>query len=492
MNHLADYLWALGESCGASPERFLGPGCDAWAALSGQAASEEMRSPRDELAANEVRWAFQRWPPRSAIPYFVERAAEEPLTWPITYMLHGLDDPHAMEFVARRLAEIRRRSEGTGSFSLLPHITSDEWRRAQKCGRPMSDASRRALLGIWRCEREDKHLRASAFALWAATVGPDDLVVLRAVKLSDPLEDQVLAARLVRGDREAIPAMIAKLATDEHGYWWQFGRHLWSLELTQALEDCLRRREVLVKPTWGEALPSDRIIAELILRCPAGDAERLLLKYWSRLHSNPHFVQAALFLATPRLLAAARKALGDCPAPGLLLKHLGVHLGITMSGYAGLLCEDQVRALGPYLSLLSPDDVHLLWEACNGKGWFSLRRELIDSLLKQPYNEWLWDGDRFVSQIDQWLAAGRRVWMDHYIDRYLGTGVSWSEILTALSSWYEKRRSFDALQVVACALLHRGSRDDLRVLRSYEGMPEPASEQLIADTIFAVRRRRAN
>ena len=55
-----------------------------------------------------------------------------------------------------------------------------------------------------------------------------DIEVLRAAKLSDELADDILRERLTRGDQQAIPTMIEKLAADEHGYWWQCGRHLWS------------------------------------------------------------------------------------------------------------------------------------------------------------------------------------------------------------------------------------------------------------------------
>lgn len=78
-DHLADYLWAFGECCGNDPAHFLGPVCDAWAALSDQSDKEGLPSPRDELTAHELRWAFHRWPPLAAIDYFVERGSQEDL-----------------------------------------------------------------------------------------------------------------------------------------------------------------------------------------------------------------------------------------------------------------------------------------------------------------------------------------------------------------------------------------------------------------------------
>ncbi len=70
-SHLADYLWAYAECCGDDPARFLGPPCDAWAVLSNVPEKEGWPSPRDQLAAPELRWAFQKWPPIGALDYLI-------------------------------------------------------------------------------------------------------------------------------------------------------------------------------------------------------------------------------------------------------------------------------------------------------------------------------------------------------------------------------------------------------------------------------------
>ena len=178
VNHLADYLWAFAECCTDDPARYLGPVCDAWAALPDKTDQEGHPSPRDDLAAYELRWAFQKWPPVIAIDYFIFRAQQEELRWPITYMLHDIDHPAAVLFVAHELAEIRRGLEGTDSFSTFLHHAADDWRRAQENGHPMSRASRDALLVLWQNTGNDKHLRTASLTLWAATTYTDDLAAL--------------------------------------------------------------------------------------------------------------------------------------------------------------------------------------------------------------------------------------------------------------------------------------------------------------------------
>jgi hypothetical protein len=489
-DHLADYLWAFGECCANDPARFLGPVCDAWAALSDQSDKEGWPSPRDELAANELRGAFHRWPPVAVIDYFVQRGSQDDLRWPITYMLHGMDHPKAVLFVVQELAAIQRRLEGTHSFSRFVISAKDVWRRAQEYyGRPMSKASRDLLLGLWRDETNDKHLRVQSFALWAATQDADDIEVLRTATSSDMLADNILGERLTRGDYRAIPAMLEKLDTDDRGYWWQYGRYLWSPELTKALDEFLVRRGSRAKQTWTESFESDWYTHEMIMRLPASEAERLLLKHWTHLRFGPHFVQTALYVSTPRLLEAAQDAINACPEPAKLMVHLGPHFGVGTKGHPGLTRETQVRALAPYLHLLSPSDIGRLWGACNDHGWFTIRRELLDDRLQPPFLKQRWDRNCAVSELDEKIAENRFGWIGYWIDYFLKTDVPWTEILATMTAWLDQRRSLEALRMVAAAVEHRGTREDLGVLRTYEGMPETAARQLIADTQFAVRRR---
>jgi hypothetical protein len=487
-NHLADYLWAFGECCGDDPDRYLGPVCAAWAALSDQ-PNGGMPSAREDLAAYELRWAFHRWPPLDAIKYFIQRGSQDDLKWPITYMLHGMDHPKAVFFVVQELAAIQRRLEGKNSFSPFAMMAKDDWKRAQEdLGRPMSKASRDLLLGLWRDGTNDKHLRVQAFSLWAASKDADDVEVLRAAKLSDELDDNILRERLTRGDQQAIPAMVEKLRTDDHGYWWKYGRYLWSPDLTKALDEVLIRRGTQAKRVWSESFGSDWVTYEMIMQLPVEDAERILLKHWDHLRFGGYFVQTALYISTSRLVEAAQATINECPEPAKLMEHLCWHFGIRTKGRPGLIREDQVLVLAPYLYLLSPFDIGTLWEACNALGWFTIRQELLDSRLQPPFSQHLWERDQIMSKFDKMVAEKHLFWVGHSIDVFLKTGVSWSEILATMRAWLDERQSFEALQLVATAIEYRGTRKDLDVLTIYEGMPYAEATQLIADTKFAVRR----
>ena len=490
LNHLAEYLWAFGQCCGNEPARFLGPVCDAWATLSDEPEREGEPSPRDDLAADELRFAFRRWPPHTAIDYFVQRATHDDLRWPITVMLHDMDHPKALAFVVQEFAAIRRRLEGTESFSPLAYTAAYVWQRAQEMGRPMSDESRELLLRLWLDDESDKFLRTEVFSLWAATKQDNDLEVLRTASVPEQLAERILAQRLVRGDRQAIPAMIGKLSSTNYSeYWWQYGRYLWAPELTEELDRFLGNRSKQAKRVWLEFCTADRITSELIIRLPIEDAERLLLKHWNHLRFSFYFVQAALYVATEPLLEVASAAIEDCPRPAGLMMFLSWGFGIKIKGHPGLNRESQVLALAPYLDLLDDTNIFNLWEECNNRGWFATRKKLLDGRLQPSFAQRIWNRDCAIEELDSMIEKERPHWIGHWIDRYLKTDVSWSEMLETLMAWLNARQSLEALEVVASAVARRGGRKDLSLLRNYEGMEENGVKELILDTEFAVQRR---
>ncbi len=345
------------------------------------------------------------------------------------------------------------------------------------------------LLEIWRDEANDTYPRMIAFSFWAATQDADNIKVLRAARPSDGLADEILGQRLTLGDQQAVSAMIEKLTADDRGFWWQYGRHLWSPELTEALDAYLERRGSRSERTWDRPFGSDWITSEMIMRLTVDEAEGLLLKHWDHLRFSPNFVQTALYISTPQTLKAVQTTINESPEPNKLMEHLSLHFGIRTKGRPGITRENQVLALAPYLHLLSSMDLGELCEACNDHGWFTIRRKLLDDRLQPPFLRFRWDRDQAVSEFDKMVAEKRLVWIDYWVDDRLKTGVSWTEILTTMTTWLHERRSLEALQVVATAVKHRGTREDLDALSIYEGMPEIAARQLITDTQFAVRRR---
>jgi hypothetical protein len=491
--HLTDYLWALAQCCADDPIRFLKPACDLWASLPNELPNADPKmpwalSPRVQVGADHLRWAFRRWPPNAALDYFAQRGVETELKWPMTCLLRGIDHPSAVFFIVRELAETEERLEGTESFSPLAHSAADDWRRElEHEGRSVSQVSRETLRNIWIDNSRGKHLRLQAFKFWAVTKTSDDVELLRGITDAGSLADRILFHRLHIGDVQAIPELIEKLsAAGDRSYWWQCGRVIWSPELTEALDEHLERRRSEKPWTWGESSQSDWIVAELIMGQSDRESERLLLKHWDHLQSSSVFVQAALHAATPRLKEAAAASIKACPVPSDLFKYISQHYGIRTTGRSGITRREQMVTLSPYMDLMGSVDISALWDVCNKQGWFDLRRDLLDARISPALNKW--QSDDAATTLDE-FAEKHPYSVSYWIDQRIEADVSWVEILSALKTWFDERKSFKALRVVTTALEHKGTRQDLSVLRTYEAMPQEESQQLIADVEFAVRRR---
>jgi hypothetical protein len=283
--HLGDYLLSFAECCGDDPERFLKPVCDAWAALPAERAENNVPSPRDNLAAHGVRWAFGQWVPRSAVPYFIKRAENISLRWPITYMLSEIDDPVSILFIVEESAAMQRRSEASGSFSPFAHGLASNWWRLQERGMSMSNATRAVLQRLWLDPGAEKQVRRQAFQLWAATHRSTDLPLLRRSDLPKDLGGEILRQRLVRSDQTAVPALLQRItaADEDVDWWWSYMKYVWSDALLPVLDSQLERRAGTVEPNWQHGGNNDYMIADLLMRVLPTDAEKLLSRHWTSL-----------------------------------------------------------------------------------------------------------------------------------------------------------------------------------------------------------------
>ncbi|MGX9728805.1 MAG: hypothetical protein ACTFAK_16275 [Candidatus Electronema sp. VV] len=408
--HLDDYLWGFAQCCGGNRVRFLDPVCDAWAALSDESKINGGLSPRSAIAQFNLRWAFRRWPPVSAIEFFIERTSQDELRWQITRMLHEVDHPKAISFVVHECAAMEKSLEGTGSFSPFAMSACQDWKNIQEYySSPMSQASRDMLLNLWQDESNDKYLRKQSFLFWAATKGSCDIEVLRATQKSAELADDILRARLERGDQQAIPQMIEKISADNGG-WWFYGRYLWSADLTDALEKFLERCDKKATENWIDSSESFWI-ADVIMRLPFDEAERIILKYWNEFRLHRNFVQAALYIATPSLLRAVKTAIDEHHEPVDLFKFSGPYF--INSGDRPITRESQLHALVPYLHFLGQMDVYSLWNICNKQIWFNIRRKFLDNHLQDRWVEFKWDKQRAFSQLDD--MVNKEHW--HLVDQ---------------------------------------------------------------------------
>lgn len=490
--HLDAYLWAAAQCGGEQTEELLSPICDAWSALPAQSEKEGMPSSRHSLAADHVAWAFWKVLPEPALRYFIHRAVDSrDLRWPIVYMLRGVDHPDAVEFLVEYLSEISQRIEGTdgfNSFSSTLQMHWQDWNRERN--KPMSPESRKRLYELWIDGNRDKHIRKHSFQLWAATQYPGDLTILRDLGAECVLNDAVLRARLMRSDQTAIPQLIEKLNTEEkhRDCWWELGRHIWSDALTSVVDSHLRKRAESPTLTWKNQDHTDWILPELIMRLDTASSEALLCKHWDSLRLTPNYVQAALYVATPRLLQLVNATVQECPRPADLFEHIDMHFGIKTVGRSGITRQDQIQGLVPFLDHLTESSIHAFWEVCNERGWIEFRREHLDSRLGEWSERVGLNDENLLAELDKELSYDRHYWLDHWVDRHLDHGRSKEEVLNIVRQWLGSNMNSKALQIAASIIIYAGTRADLEIL-SEGGVGEDMASAIISDARFAVERR---
>jgi len=478
---IEEYLWACAECADSDPESLLKPICDAWACLPNE-RTDEIRS-RNDLAAHSVRFAFEdRGLPDDAIKYLLERARVDlNLNWPITFLLHGVDHPDVVEFMARAMAAVSER----GGLSMLSMTMRDGRQRRQD----MSARSRERLARIWQDISESKQSRKAAFSIWCSTNSAGDLDVLRDMEGDDLFGDVSLSQRLRRGDHSAIPALLSKLASyDQPSYWWQFGRYVWSDQLTDALDRAFERRSQL--QTGGQAGDTDDwLLSDLLTRLPVLAAEELLIKHWAHLRGSAEYVIAALYIATPRLTAAAAEVIRAAENPAAKLELLTIHFGYHVTGHPGIFRREQIEAVLPYLDLLHEREIEGLWSACNENRLFALRRAHLDARMNpQSFDSVFLDEARIREALDK-FAEKNDPFIDLWLDRFVQTGASLDEIVGVIDRWLQDRNDLAALEVTSSALLHLGERRHVTLLQKAAIEPLDVAAEVISATEFGIKRR---
>ena len=497
---LSDYFWACAQCCGDDPNGLLEPIVDAWAALPDD-DEDGHESPRAGFGAYELRWAFRDRGPTKAIGYFLQRARDPELRWPMLVMLHGIDNPDAVEFVVRELAEQDERLEGTGGFSFFATMALDEWRgrqillsskrrRMRRGGDPMSAASRERLVELWSSDALGKHLRRQAFRFWSATVAGNDISVLRTIDASSELGDLALFERLRRGDRTAIPALVEKLDGERSGYWWQAGRYLWTDELTDCLDRALARRaDELMDAEEDETDDPDWILAERLTELSPRRAERLIAEHWVGLRYSACYISAALHVASPALLASVAEVVAESQNPNSLLGHLSFHWGLKAEGRSGVTRLAQLDGLLPYLGYLSEFDIKVLWEACNKNSWFDWRRRHLDSRASAAGMRFV-DDTAALEELDRELIReGPMFPMDRWGETFLETGVSVDHMMKLVRNWVSERDQDRALSMAAELVTRFGNRRHAALLTRHKLAESQFGKQVIQNANFAIHLR---
>ena len=491
LDNLVGYLWAGAQCGGENPARLLGPVCAEWALMPDKTDDKGMAGPRLDLASHGIKWAFNQFIPGEAVRYFVNRAASEDLRWAITYMLETVDHPDAVAFISSELAGIERRTEATGGFSSFSATITSDWRRRQEdTGRAMSEASRHRLHSIWEDRSQPDQDRRQALRLWCATQVEGDTPVLQTIEPGDPVFWSAVWLRLQRSDAAAIPSLLEKLQELPNGHWWQMAKYVWSGDVSAAFDAKLTARGQAAPRSWDQDyVDEDWGNAEILMWRPTSESEQILLKHWDHLQFAPRFVQAALFVATPKLVPLVNQAIASSPKPEEIFRFLHMRFGLTDKSHPGVTRRAQIEALLPHLDRLDEASISSLWACCNVRGWRDLRAMHLDARLEPRSREASYVADAAAfSELDDIVSRTRIPWIDLWMKDYLKSGASLDEIVDVIGRWLAKRNDTPAQRATALALGRFGQRRHLKLLEAMAA-DTIEIEAAIANAVFAVRHR---
>ncbi|MES0489857.1 MAG: hypothetical protein ABUK01_07705 [Leptospirales bacterium] len=484
--HLADYLWAVGRCYLQDSKQILDEICSEWEQLPDK-SDQQTQSVRAAVGEYNISWAFGRYVPSDHfIKYFINKAQESELHWPITLMLRNTDHPLTFEYLVNVFADADRKP---GSFWSFKSSILDHWRRKYEKGIGYSKVSRDKLLSLWYDDKQEDFIRKNSFYLWAIKTDMNDIDVLIEKSKDTVLTDSILAERLKLNDQLAEPQLIEKLLTGKVEFWLRYCKYIWSDKIAETLTNYITDKQTIIQLQKNPSSNLNYAVSDLLMRLDIEYVEQLLIANWQNLKQNHLFIQCALYMSTTKLKELVDIEIKKHKNPKVFFKYIGMHWGIDMSGMPGIQNQSQLESLIPYLDYIDPSDIHSIWNCCNKNKWYEFRNKIFDNRID---NDWrkqaILNEDDFFYGLDDNLRYHHTAFIDHKIEKLLEQGISIKQIIQYTSNWLKSRKTIEALRLVSAIVEEIGTRQDFKIL-NIEGI-EPAEEaiQIRENTKFALYR----
>ncbi len=489
---LGDYFWACSHCCGDNVSVLLEPIFDMWASLSDKEETKGLGIPRNRFPTNQIRWAFKKYVPKNAIDYFIEQTKREELTWPITYMLHGIDHPNAVNYMAHYLARKKEELEGTGYSNHFFSSFRDVWERDNKA---MSESSKAELYKLWSNKNSNKYIKLQSFKLWSTTYLEHDKELLIDFQHDIVLYDDILRQRIEQKDITAIPLFIEKIRDSKNsGYWWQFARDFWTSDLSKLLD------EELDKKSYDEIMDiedySVSIISELIIKMNINEAEFILLKHWDKIKKSPSFIQTSLYIASDKLIKLVAETINSSSSPDTFFIHINNHYGLMTKNHKGITNIKQLEVLIPYLGYIKEIELNIIAQECNKKGYFEFRKKYLDIYLKdKKYKNTQYSSEKeIITSLNEKLNETHFWYLEHWVDLVLDTGISKADFMNIVFKWIKSQNNIDLkmINIVLMILIHIESWNHyFELLKMCEGIKDKYIEEF-ENALFLIQRRELN
>jgi hypothetical protein len=463
---LPEAIWAATQCCGNHPDKLLDPLMTYWSELPDEEDDSGM-SPKLRIA-EALNFALARGLQENVINYFITQCdRHESLRHPIACMCDRIDAPDALEFIVRCAANLERNIAGDG-FIPWTTLLADHWDVSRTGGRRLSQASLDRLKILWESSKNDDFVKKQAFRLWLTGAGREQIDILKSIPSNSPLFRSALWKRTQLGDQTVVPHL-RSILSNEH-QWFYVAHNVWCSEIMAVVEHYLDSFKKNIHTDFsGGQLNAHYSLSELLMRIPINDAEKLLDKHWRHLGYSPLFIQAALYVGTPRCLELADSSISRCPREIEILKHIDSHFCFMDSEREKYLTKQHLDNLLPYLNRLGEHELWHFAEECQRLGipeWsYQHLRDLLSVEWRKRYHP---SDDDLLKDLDKFSADKNGVWeVEYWLEDFDKRHDSKSRVLSIVDRWIASRPTVDCFKIAAACIQTIGTREDLSILDKY-------------------------
>jgi len=496
------WLWAVLRCCTPSGHPLLEEICRAWARMptkSKSAPDDRNRNPRWDIAGYTLPSAFARKPDPAGISFLIDLPKRHRgLSHVVASILSRVDTPEAVLFSVRRSAAIDRRIKGTDRINFLSNELRRLWSPEQH-GRSLSVASRSALAKVWKNKRLSKFKRRTAFSVWCQTPMNEEVAQLPELEADPILADLALKTRLAHRDHSAVPLFVERIRTAERAWqWWHAARQVGLAGLHAEVRAFFSKRRL--RPPESEDGWPDHIMAQLLMDARDDFAISMIHSNWDQLRTNPMYVQAALYIATPELVTLGQAAVRESGDVERMLRFVGMHWGIKNPDRVGITKLAQLKALEPFYAAIREaehGEMHIeeFFEAANQLQELGWRKKHLDPYIRGGRRAYCpADEEAVLASLDREVEihlTGDRshFWIHHWFEWREKELWQRSTLLELIGAWARERADEPAVELLCEALRHFGERPDLGILELLTPALSQACADAIANCVYGVRRR---
>lgn len=446
--------------------------------------------PREDILL-QIRGAFRAPITEASIQCLLEYARCNPDIAPdIAGMFEGVNHPDALEF---RL----RQTEGWWVFDRYSRAALLNDSDAVKLD--ISELTLSRMEQIWRNEGESSKLRSGSFGIWLATQPPDGVEVARSIQPSSCLCQLARQYRVKMGDHTVIHEMDDVLEARSSWSWWKLIHPIWGAEVeTKVIEKIKKLSAANSSEFYGNVTDEHYGIANLLLKIPPIDAERILSDHWGSLRYSPPFITAALRVGTHKCMTLAESSLQDCPEDVDIFTHSFLDWGHESIHPSNPLSEHHLNALLPHLNRMNERQLERICSLVDPRRYGSAKLARWVQKHVRPHSQS--DTVRRVAPTDEELLVELEIWaqreilrVDIWLEDFERRGDSNDRVFTILDNWCDRFHDLCGFRVVTACYKLIATRKQIGKLRDrFLDTWSDDFERFFCDMEFSVKLRTLN